>query len=99
MAETDGRRELEIASVANSDSTVRIDVADTGPGLAPEVTAHLFQPFVTTKPKGMGLGLSICRTIVEAHGGRIWVNARPHGGTIFHFTLRSATDQEAALAQ
>ena len=67
-----------------------MSVADTGAGLAPEVAQHLFQPFVTTKRKGMGLGLSICRTIVEAHGGKIWVEAPPSGGTIFRFTLRTA---------
>jgi two-component system sensor kinase FixL len=54
------------------------------------VAKHLFQPFVTTKRKGMGLGLSICRTIVEAHGGKIWVESPPGGGTTFHFTLRAA---------
>jgi two-component system sensor kinase FixL len=80
--------------VANNDPTVQVSVADSGGGLAPEIVAHLFQPFVTTKQKGMGLGLSICRTIVEAHGGRIWVDARPQGGTIFRFTLRVA--EEAA---
>ena len=71
---------------------MEVSVADTGPGLAPEVASHLFQPFVTTKRKGMGLGLSICRTIVEAHGGKIWVDNRPGGGTVFRFTLRAAAD-------
>ena len=65
---------------------------DTGPGLPEEVRARLFQPFVTTKQQGMGIGLSICRSIVQAHGGELWVENNPGGGTIFRFTLpRAAT--------
>lgn len=84
--EQEGRRELTVDAVAEPDE-VRISVADTGSGLAPEVTAQLFQPFVTTKQEGMGIGLSICRTIVESHGGRIWVEPNPGGGSVFRFTL------------
>jgi two-component system sensor kinase FixL len=69
-------------------------VADTGTGLAPEVTAQLFQPFITTKPQGMGVGLSICRTIVEAHGGEIGAEPNPGGGTIFRFTLRRVGQED-----
>ena len=100
LADHQGPRNLEVTSAARPDDTVEVSVADTGPGLAPEVAAHLFQPFVTTKQKGMGLGLSICRTIVEAHGGRIWVTAAPQGGTVFHLTLRAAReDEELNLAK
>ncbi len=96
LADHNGPRNLEVTSAAGSDDMVEVSVADTGPGLAPDVAARLFQPFVTTKQKGMGLGLSICRTIVEAHGGRIWVESAPQGGTAFHFTLRRASEDEEA---
>jgi two-component system sensor kinase FixL len=95
MTEAAKDRRLEIASVAAAGELVEVSVSDTGTGLAPEVARHLFQPFVTTKRKGMGLGLSICRTIVEAHGGKIWVEDRRGGGTIFRFTLRTAEPEEA----
>jgi two-component system sensor kinase FixL len=95
MIDSTARRELEIATVAHDDATVEVSVADTGEGIAPEVAMRLFQPFITTKGKGMGLGLSICRTIVEAHGGKIWVESRPGGGTVFRFTLRAAHDEDA----
>jgi two-component system sensor kinase FixL len=64
-----------------------VTVEDTGSGISESVAPQLFQPFVTSKEGGMGVGLSICRTIVESHGGRIWFEARPGGGTIFRFTL------------
>ena len=77
------------------DGVVRVSVADTGAGIPPEVAAKLFQPFMTTKQDGMGIGLSTCRAIVEAHGGSIWWDLNPVGGTIFRFTLRA---MEAALS-
>ncbi len=89
------KRELVVASTPAEDDMLKISVTDTGPGIAPEVTDQLFQPFVTTKRQGMGVGLSISRTIIDAHGGRIWVESNPAGGTIFNFTLRAVTEQEA----
>ncbi|WP_425402270.1 PAS domain S-box protein [Inquilinus limosus] len=83
------RRELEIAAAARGDM-IEFAVTDTGPGLSPEVEGQLFQPFVTTKRHGMGIGLSICRTIVEAHGGRLWTEPTPGGGATFRFTLPAA---------
>jgi two-component system sensor kinase FixL len=80
-------RELTIATRLAEADEIETVVSDTGPGLAPEVVANLFQPFVSTKSRGMGLGLSICRTIIEAHGGRLTAEARPGGGTTFRFTL------------
>ena len=73
---------------------MRVSVADTGSGISPEVAEQLFQPFVTTKRHGMGVGLSISRTIIEAHGGRIWAEPNPRGGTIFNFTLAAVNEGE-----
>jgi two-component system sensor kinase FixL len=69
-------------------------VVDSGPGVSPDVRERLFQPFVTTKAQGMGVGLSICRTIVEAQGGRIWVDDNPQGGATFAFTLPLADHED-----
>ncbi|TRC86026.1 PAS domain S-box protein [Mesorhizobium sp. WSM4310] len=90
------RRELTVTTVARDDGMAEVSVIDTGPGLAPEVSAQLFQPFVTTKKHGMGVGLSICRTIVESHGGHIWAEAMPTGGTAFRFTLRIVEKEEVS---
>lgn len=81
------KRALLISSDLTEDGWSRVLVDDTGPGIAPEVLERLFQPFMTTKPQGMGVGLSISRSIIEAHGGRIWAEANPAGGARFCFTL------------
>lgn len=83
-------RRLWVSTRADHPGLVRVSIADTGPGIAPEVVDRLFTAFVSTKSDGMGLGLSICRTIVEANGGRIWAEPREGGGTVFHFTLQRA---------
>ncbi|MGY4568302.1 MULTISPECIES: PAS domain S-box protein [Bradyrhizobium] len=89
------RRELTVG-VSKVDGLARFTVADTGPGISADVADRLFQPFVTTKEHGMGIGLSICRTIVESHGGHIVAQANPGGGTIFQFTLPFADLGEEA---
>jgi signal transduction histidine kinase len=81
------RRELVIRTAMSAEAMVEVSVADSGPGLAPDVRGRLFQPFVTTKPAGMGVGLSICRGIVEAHGGRMWLADNDGGGAEFRFTV------------
>lgn len=81
------RRRLMIAARSVGENAVKISVADTGPGLPGDVRDRLFQPFVTTKQNGLGVGLSICRSIVESHGGQISAEINPGGGTIFHFTV------------
>jgi two-component system, LuxR family, sensor kinase FixL len=80
------RRDITLLTVAR-DETVQISVIDNGPGLPEEVQAKLFQPFVSTKKTGMGVGLSICHAIIAAHDGSLWTEPNPEGGTIFHISL------------
>ena len=82
-------RSLAISS-EGSPEMVTVIIEDTGAGISETLAPQLFQPFITSKQAGMGIGLSICRTIIEAHGGRIWFEPRPDGGTIFGFTLPKA---------
>ena len=91
------RRVVTVRTTAGGDGYQEVAVADTGPGIAPDIAVQLFKPFVTTKAEGMGIGLSICRSIIEAHGGRIWAEPNPGGGTIFRFVV-PATAEGASSA-
>jgi PAS domain S-box-containing protein len=86
-AVTEGPRQLFITTAQAEPNGVVVAVKDSGPGLAPTSLEHIFAPFYTTKPNGLGMGLSICRSIIEAHGGRLWVTANLPRGAIFHFTV------------
>ena len=88
------RRELINATAEKEDGMAEIRVTDTGPGIAPEIAPQLFQPFVTSKPHRMGVGLSISRTIVEAHGGKLTAEPNPEGGTIFRLTVRALNKKD-----
>lgn len=81
------RRKLTVRARANSARQVEVSVIDNGHGLSEEDMERIFAPFYTTKAEGMGIGLAICRSIIEFHQGRLWVERRPEGGTIFHFTV------------
>jgi signal transduction histidine kinase len=83
----DGNRELHISTVRIEPEGVCVAVRDTGHGLRPESLPRLFEPFYTTKPDGMGMGLSVCRSIVEAHGGRLWATGCEPRGALFQFTV------------
>lgn len=83
------RRELCVSTALHGPGVARVSVHDTGPGIDPAVESRLFQPFVSSKETGMGIGLSISRTIIEAHGGRIWAEPHVPSGTVFHITLET----------
>jgi two-component system, LuxR family, sensor kinase FixL len=92
--QTSDRRELVVSTAPAADDMIAVNVADSGGGIPPDIAAQLFRPFVTTKRQGMGIGLSISRTIIESHGGQITTEPNPGGGTIFRFTLRAVTPEE-----
>ena len=84
------KRELVVANAGLDDDMIEVSVSDTGSGFHDEVKASLFQTFFTTKETGMGVGLSISRSIIEAHGGRMWAESNASGGATFRFTLPAA---------
>ena len=88
------KRDLFVTTSLLDGGYVQVTVQDSGPGISPAILPQLFDAFVSSKTEGMGLGLSICRTIVEAHGGRIWAEQRPGGGATFHFTLINARAED-----
>lgn len=84
-------RELKVSTGLAEDGSIEISISDTGPGLPPQLAAKLFEPFFTTKPEGVGLGLAVSRTIIETHGGHIWVTPNPERGVTFRFTVPAET--------
>jgi PAS domain S-box-containing protein len=99
MQEVEQRNLIIKAEMADAGTTVQLSVKDTGTGIAPAIVEKLFTPFMTTKKTGMGVGLSICRTIIEAHGGKIWAESAPAEGTSFHFTLKAVKDEDIVEAE
>ena len=95
-AVTDRARVLSVSSALTEAGSVLIAIEDSGPGLDPSIAQRVFEPFVTTKPDGLGMGLSICRSIIDAHGGRLWVSPGAAHGTVFRFMLPSAAPPGAA---
>jgi signal transduction histidine kinase len=83
----EGPRELLVWSGTDESRAVLVSVEDSGPGLDPKSVDRLFDAFYTTKPQGLGMGLAISRSLIEAHGGRLWATANEPHGAVFHFTL------------
>ena len=92
---SDGVSSLRIGTKADASNGVLVTVRDTGPGLRPNDADRLFEAFYTTKPMGMGMGLSISRSIIEDHGGRLWASANVPRGAIFQFTVPAHSDGES----
>jgi PAS domain S-box-containing protein len=89
----EGARQMRISTGREASNDVLFSVRDSGPGLDPQSVDHLFEAFYTTKPDGMGMGLAICRSIIEAHGGRLWATANEPRGAVFQFTLPIERDE------
>ncbi|WP_281409044.1 ATP-binding protein [Mesorhizobium sp. SARCC-RB16n] len=93
---TKGELNLRISTEIETDGGIRVAVCDSGPGLDPQSLDRVFDAFYTTKPDGMGMGLAICRSLVEAHGGRLWASANQPRGAVFQFTLPPESDETAS---
>jgi C4-dicarboxylate-specific signal transduction histidine kinase len=91
-AVTDRERVLRVKSALQDFGRILVSVEDSGTGMDPNYKERIFEPFFTTKPDGMGMGLMFCRSVIEAHGGRLWMTDNVQHGTIFQFTLQSADD-------
>ena len=87
MRDVDGMREIVIKSQRAEDEQILVSVSDTGMGFSPQLAERIFDPFFTTKPQGTGMGLRICRSIIESHGGRLWGVGTPGHGATFHLSL------------
>ena len=98
MAAKEGIRILCIKSEVRHDGDVEVSVEDTGTGISQQDTGRVFNPLFTTKSDGMGMGLSICRSIVEAHNGRLWVVPNTPEGAVFRFALRAETEVSVGIA-
>jgi C4-dicarboxylate-specific signal transduction histidine kinase len=94
-----GPRELLISTTADSSNSVAIAMQDSGPGLCPAEVNRVFDPFYTTKENGLGMGLAICRSIVEAHGGRLWTSASAPRGAVFQLVLPSGEVEHAPSSE
>jgi signal transduction histidine kinase len=89
---TEGMKALMVASLREGSDQVVVAIRDTGPGIDPQSLGQLFEPFFTTKPTGMGMGLSISRSLIEAHGGQLWARADESRGATFRFSLPVGTE-------
>jgi two-component system sensor kinase FixL len=92
-------RQVAISTAAGTDGTVKLTLADRGTGIPPDEMQHIFEPFFTSKPGGLGLGLSICRSIVTAHEGRLWAENNVEGGATFHLRLPALENGAATKAE
>lgn len=98
MEANDAPRRVLVEATVSGDRCCEVSVSDTGPGIAEDQLDRIFDPFFTAKTEGLGIGLSISRGIVEAHGGRLWAENGAHGGATFHFTVPLQPEQFVASA-